>query len=106
LSGENIASLDEAERRIRVLNLNKQPPNLPKDSDIAAYNNPRLADVLKRLKYTKINQLRNRIAHHRAYRPSLAELDEMLDETRDIIFSLELLLRIQGDDINWYMNHP
>lgn len=28
LSGENIASLDEAERRIRVLNLNKQPPNL------------------------------------------------------------------------------
>ena len=103
LSGNYSASLIEAQQSIRALGT--QRPNLPKDQEIIASSNQQLADVLKRLKYSKINELRNKIVHQRAYRPRLAEVDEALEETRDIIFSLKSFLRIQDDVINWYIQH-
>ena len=44
--------------------------------------------LLKALRATTINTLRNQVVHKRAYRPTREEAESALEETRSIIFPL------------------
>jgi hypothetical protein len=61
-----------------------------------------LRDLLKALKNTNINVLRNRIVHKQAYRPTEEEAVSALMEARSILFRLTFHLKLH-DDINWYL---
>jgi hypothetical protein len=100
LTYQNVAFPGAAESIILTLPKLMQ---VPSDKLIDACSNPKLAALLKRVKDSKIGELRNKVVHQRGYRPTLAEVDTALKETRSIIFPLCRLLGIQGDDINWYM---
>jgi len=100
LTYQNVASLGAAESILRTLPTFMQ---VPSDKLIDACSNPKLVALLKRVKDSKIGELRIRVVHQRAYRPTLAEVNTALKETRSIIFPFGHLLGIQGDDINRYM---
>lgn len=79
----------------------------PKDvsnSEIEALDNAddMLIDLLKDLNRTKIHELRNRVAHKKAYRPKRMEAEGCLEEARSILFPLTYRLNLR-DDLNWYM---
>lgn len=101
LKNQNVASLDEAEP---IINSLPKLTRVPSDQSIKACVNQEqnLAALLKSVKDSKIRELRNKVVHQRAYRPTLAEVNAALEETRSIIFPLSRLLKVEGDDIDWY----
>lgn len=74
----------------------------PKDADIDGLGDPKLVPLLKAIKATEINSLRNQVVHKRAYRPTLQEVDESLKEARSILFQLGKYFDLH-DEINWYL---
>jgi len=100
LANQEIASLNEAELVIRNVSNSCHEPS---DQSIIQFPNPHIADLLRRLKYSGVAELRNKVVHQHAYRPTLAEVESALEETRSILFPLGRLLNVEGDDINWYM---
>ena len=103
LKNQNVASLDEAEPIIKSLSLRKLT-EVPSDQSIKACvsQEQNLAALLKCVKDSKIGELRNKVVHQRAYRPTLAEVNAAFKETGETIFPLSRLLKVEGDDINWY----
>jgi hypothetical protein len=101
IANDQIASLAAAEPIIQKLS---DQQTMPPDDLIENYGNVRLAPLLLRLKRTAIGELRNRVVHQHAYRPSLTEVEAALEETRAILFPLAHLLGVRGDDLNWYMH--
>jgi hypothetical protein len=100
IASPDIATFDEASRAIENLpNLRKAPC----DHLLDQYQDKVIANLLKRLKDTKINQLRNEVVHKRGFRPTLEEVESALDETRAIIFPLGSRLGIADDDPNSYL---
>lgn len=85
-----------------VLSAFPNRPNDPSDAAIESHNDVRLVPLLKALKRTTINKLRNQIVHKRAYRPTREQVEEALEETRSILFPLTTRLELY-DEINWYM---
>lgn len=77
-------------------------PGDPKDADIESLGDTTLVSLLKALKGTSINTLRNNIVHKQAYRPTREEVEAALDETRSILFPLTSHLQLYND-VNWYM---
>jgi hypothetical protein len=77
-------------------------PNDPCDAAIESHSDLKLVPLLKALKRTNINTLRNQIVHKRAYRPTREQVDAALEETRSILFPLTSRLELY-DEINWYM---
>jgi hypothetical protein len=103
LQARHPASLREAESVIRVLAGKLDGPS---DDDIR--NGRALADkgtteLLLRLKYSTVAELRNRVVHQGAYRPTLDEVNSALEETRAILFPLARALEVHVDNVNWYM---
>lgn len=80
-------------------------PGDPKDTAIESLGDAKLVPLLKALKATSINTLRNRVVHKQAYRPTRAEVEAALQETRSILFPLTSHLQLY-DEINWYMRKP
>lgn len=81
-------------------------PGDPKDADIENLCDAKLVPLLKAIKATNnIHTLRNRIVHKQAYRPTRAEAETALQETRSILFPLTKHFRL-CDDINWYLRKP
>jgi len=64
--------------------------------------NKKIENILKAIKTTDINKLRNKVAHKQAYRPKREKVEETLKETKDILFPLSGHLQLY-DDINWYI---
>jgi hypothetical protein len=77
-------------------------PKDPSDAAIESHSDVKLVSLLKALKRTNINTLRNQIVHQRAYRPTREQVGEALEETRSILFPLTSRLKLY-DEINWYM---
>ena len=82
-------------------------PDHPKDvsnSDIEAQKDADKdwIELLKDLNRTKIHELRNRIAHKQAYRPTREEAKGCLVETKSILFRLTGRLNLH-DDLNLYI---
>lgn len=80
-------------------------PGNPKDAAIDSVADVKVVPLLKALKATTINSLRNRIVHKQAYRPTRQETEEALKEARSILFPLTSHLDLH-DEINWYMRAP
>ncbi|MEE8113574.1 MAG: hypothetical protein V3T23_04390, partial [Nitrososphaerales archaeon] len=99
LLGRTVATLDESESLLGELNdLITEPP----DKKIADLEDKPLSDLLLSLKKTKIVELSSQVAHKRAYRPKLEEVEAPLKETRSILFPLASHLKVQTEDINLY----
>ena len=99
ICGPHPANLAEAEAAIAGL---EDLPRDPKDTELEALDDKQLVALLKAIKSTTINTLRNRVVHKHAYRPTREEAEAALDETRSVLFPL---IRRFGlyDDVNWYM---
>jgi hypothetical protein len=94
-SPENLA---EAAMMIAAL---PDKPQDPKDESIKNLGNIKLVPLLKALKNTKIHELRNRVVHKQAFRPTRGEVEAALGEARSILFPLTNQLQLR-DEINWY----
>ena len=79
-------------------------PGDPKDVAIDSVGDLKLVPLLKSLKATTINMLRNQVVHKRAYRPKREEVESVLQEARSILFPLTHHLQLH-DEINWYMRN-
>lgn len=95
-------SLDEAEKIIKDIN---SLTTMPSDIIIGNIQDAYLSVLLINLKNTKICELRNKVVHKLAYRPSIEEVDAAIEETISILFPLATCLEMKIDDINWYMSH-
>ncbi len=99
ISGSQPANLLEAEREIKSLD---ERLNTPKDLEIDGIIDRQLVAVLKAIKKTAINRIRNRVIHKEAYRPTRKEAERAIEETRSLLFPLTDYFDLH-DDINWYM---
>lgn len=99
VAGHSPKTLAEASSVVSAL---PNSPNDPSDATIERHNDVKLVSLLKALKRTDINTLRNQIIHKRAYRPTREQVDAALEETRSILFPLTSRLELY-DEINWYM---
>jgi len=96
-------SLREAES---IMNQFPDKPSCPSDEAISTAGvsiGVRITELLLRLKSCKVPQKRNQVVHKRAYRPTLAEVNDSLKETREILFPLARALDVHIDEVNWYM---
>lgn len=80
-------------------------PLVPEDTAIESLSDAKLVSLLKTLKGTNINMLRNEVVHKRAYRPTRDQVDAALKETRSILFPLTSRLQLH-DEISWYQSKP
>jgi len=63
--------------------------NSPTDREIKSISNDSLSKILLKVKKSKINQIRNKVVHKDAFRPSLEEVNKYMVESREQIFSLD-----------------
>ena len=86
-----------------IAGLPDDQPGDPKDVAIDSVGDLKLIPLLKSLKATRINTLRNQVVHKRAYRPKREEVESALQEARSILFPLTAHLQLH-DEIDWYRN--
>lgn len=77
-------------------------PCEPRNTEIESLGDEKLIALTKALKSAKVNELRNKIVHKQAYRPTQKEAESALKKARSILFPLSKRLGLY-DDINWYM---
>ncbi len=99
LSGARPRTLNEAES---VINNLPDSPSEPEDSEIDAITDRRPLEFLRALKVTKINELRNRVVHKDAYRPTLEEVESAWEEAKKILFPLGNHFDLY-DDVAYYI---
>jgi hypothetical protein len=102
------ASLREAEGIINTLS-SKRNPGLGSDDRIrnaTIFSSKWVPELLVRLWSCDVSELRNRVVHKSAYRPTLEEVNNALKETREILLPLGQLLDVRVDDVNRYMRPP
>jgi hypothetical protein len=68
----------------------------PPDEDLRAAD-PAIRDILLRLKNSDIDDLRNDVAHNRAYRPTHERTTKAFNDARDIIWGLSDKLDVRYD---------
>jgi hypothetical protein len=95
----SIASLAQAEQLIGRLPDRPDPP----DAAIEAVTDAELKALLVGVRDTSVNQLRNRVVHREAYRPTFQEASDVFSEATVLIGRLGSKLRLRGD-ANWYLN--
>jgi len=105
LAHRHVVSFDEAETIIQELPKLVRVPSDEKISGVV-FKNLKIAALLNNVKASKICELRNRVVHHRAYRPTLSEVENELQDARRILFPLGRMLGLVGDDANWYGHEP
>lgn len=93
-------SYDEARACIDAL---PKKPNQVARAAVDAVPGDRLRGRLLALYDTTIHQLRNRVVHKQAYRPTREETSREYEKASRILFGLTAELRLRGD-ANWYIN--
>lgn len=96
----NPPDLSAAEPIIRNIQPGDRTPTDAADIDSLADID--LRGLLQRVRGSRVNDLRNRVVHKQAYRPSRSEAEAVLEETRSVILPLTRRLDLY-EDINWYM---
>jgi hypothetical protein len=99
VSGVSPKSFGGAEAVIAAV---EDRPKEPADTELESLPDKQLVALLKAVKETTINRLRNQVVHKRAYRPTRDEAEAALQESRAVLFPLSQRLRLY-DDINWYV---
>ena len=92
-------SLDDACKAIDSIGQQK----MPTDENISSAHPGKVAEHLLAIKNTNVNEVRNRVVHKSAYRPTCEEAGMVLKEGRSILFPLGSILELH-DDINWYLH--
>lgn len=69
----------------------------PEDEDILKYHDPKTRDLFMRLKKLKINEMRNKVAHKYAFRPSRKDVEKYLEEVRVVVFDLQTELKMKHE---------
>lgn len=67
----------------------------PKDEDIQKYHDRETGDLFMHLKKLKINEMRNKVVHKYAFRPSLQDVEKCLDEVKSVVFRLQTRLKMK-----------
>jgi hypothetical protein len=98
IAGPCPANLVKAEAAIAGL---QDRPRCPNDAELEALGDKQLLALLKAVKSTSIDTLRNRVVHKQAYRPTREEAEAVLEEARSLLFPLTRRLGLYDD--NWYM---
>ena len=93
-----VKTLAEADAAIAEL---ANQPREPSDSQLESLGDSKLITLLKGVKATNINTLRDRVVHKGAYRPTGAEAEAALEQTRSVLLPLGAYLKLY-DEINWY----
>ena len=75
------------------------------DLDLSSTKDGNLETLLRRVRDTNINKLRNDVVHESGYRPMREEAEEALEEARSVLFPLTWCLDLH-DDITWYYKSP
>ena len=91
-------NLVEAAEIIKTLDC-KSP--CPKEGDLRAVSDTKVANLLINLKKTTVNTLRNKVVHKIAYRPTRAKAENAVEEARSILLPLTNCLDLH-DDVHWY----
>jgi hypothetical protein len=99
VTGHSPKTLDKAAAIVSAL---PKHPLVPEDTTIENLSDAKLVSLLKALKGTNINTLRNEVVHKGAYRPTREQVDAALRETRSILLPLTSSLQLY-DEINWYL---
>jgi hypothetical protein len=94
------ANLTEAEDAITGL---PSAPQTPSNRELEAIGDDALSQLLKALKRTRINSLRNASVHKDAHRPTRDQAETALEQTRAILLPLTQRLELY-DDVNWYLH--
>lgn len=96
------ASLAAAEVAIAALPKEPDVPDVPQ-KDIEAMPDDPLKALLLCLRGADVNELRNRVVHKDAHRPTREEATHAHDEAREILHGLTARLRL-GYDAYWYIS--
>jgi hypothetical protein len=83
LMKRNAASLSESEIILAQLTT-----NIPDEKTLSQVEDPKLMQLLIKLRNTNIGQIRNNVVHKNGYRPSLAIVESAISETEDILNGL------------------
>lgn len=94
-----IINLDQALNFIENL---PNPKNTPKKSQYSKVPE-KLQDAWIKLHETKVHEVRNKVAHKSAYRPSRFEANNIINEAYFFICQIQQHLNIKSDDANYYM---
>lgn len=96
LTGKSPKNLSEAETIILAI---PDRPKVPKDEAIRNAVDGALADCLVQLKHVCIHEVRNRIVHKDAFRPTKQSVESAILEIRNILFPLTYRLQLY-DSLN------
>ena len=99
VSGCSPLTLADAEAAIGKLKVRKDCPN---DADLESLSDKELMPILKAIRDTQIDKLRNKVVHKQAYRPTWEEVESALDECRKLLPPLTWHLGLH-DDPGWYV---
>ncbi|HEX4953330.1 MAG TPA: hypothetical protein VF017_08045 [Thermoanaerobaculia bacterium] len=86
---------------VAIAALPKSPVE-PDDSEFAALADAELGTLLTRLKASKIHELRNKVVHKQAYRPTRGEAEAALEETKATLFGLTSILQLVDDPPSYF----
>lgn len=103
INQESPIDMDEAERAIHSIPERAGCVKGVSNAEIRDKSSASLKPLLIKLNRSTIHELRNRVVHKRAYRPTLEEAKDALDNTRSTIFPLTSLLGL-SDELNWYLS--
>ena len=95
-------SLREAEAVIDARDFGLRRSRAPDKGELQNVGNQPLSALLTELLSCQVHELRNRVVHKMAYRPTLDEVNAALEETRRILFPLARILEVRHD-VNWYV---
>ncbi len=98
VSGVRPTNLDDSEK---VIDAFPPKPAVPPDSAIRSLSDPKISQLLLEVKKAKIATLRNNVVHKTAYRPTVDEAKNALEEGMNLLLPLGSRLDLQ-DDVNWY----
>ena len=70
----------------------------PKKTDIEKFPDAKMCDILKRMHSLTVGDLRNKVVHHRSYRPQLAEVRKCCQEVSEVLEEVRCLLNVRDFD--------
>lgn len=76
--------------------------NTPIDASVVRAS-AQWSNFLQRLKDNSVVRLRNQVVHKVAYRPTRAEVEAALTETRELLFPMAKAAHIMGEGPQWYL---
>ena len=93
LNDKVFQSLKSIEDYINTIDCRKN--KTPQDAEIDLYPNIKARELFKKMKLTKINELRNHVVHKYGYRPDKLLVERNLENIREVIFGLVGMFQIK-----------